>query len=166
MLSSLVMYSHINRAISAVVSFFILFFWAQNAEICLRSLRLVVPAGTNKLQTCFSVSNSTFRWPPLCDTGRIIILTATKMPPQSWHWRNFSCLYVSHLYQASLRLRLTPNAQIWRRDHTFDDCTVFCVCSLWERRESLTPWSWLQVFVRWKLLLSNKKSQPAIELLC
>lgn len=58
------MYSHINWAICAVF-FFFLFSLGQNAKSRLRSLRFAVPAGSNKLQTCFLSSDSTFSAPSL-----------------------------------------------------------------------------------------------------
>lgn len=42
-----------------------LLFFGQKVEICLRSLGFAVPAGSNKLQTCFPGSNSTFAAPSL-----------------------------------------------------------------------------------------------------
>lgn len=59
MLSSVQMYPHINWATSA------LFFFGRNVEIRPRPLRFAVPAGSNKLQTCFLSSNSTFAAPSL-----------------------------------------------------------------------------------------------------
>jgi len=60
MLSSPQKHSHINWAISAVVTVCFLFSLGQKVKICLRSLRFAAPAGSNKPQTCFLGSKSTF----------------------------------------------------------------------------------------------------------
>lgn len=78
--------------LSAVHSFSFLFL-IHNVEICLWSLRFAVPAGSNKLQTCFLSSNPTFAAPSLRHRPYHYPhkqqQQQQKMPLQSWCWRNF-----------------------------------------------------------------------------
>lgn len=65
-LSSVQMHPLINWAVCFLpCTPFLFSFLIHNVEICLWSLRFAVPAGSNKLQTCFLSSNPTFAAPSL-----------------------------------------------------------------------------------------------------
>lgn len=87
---------------SCCVFFLFFFFCGQNAEICLWSLRFAVPAGSNKLQTCFLSSNSTSAAPSLRHRPYDYPRDQQKMPLQSCVGGISLLPSVSRLYQESL----------------------------------------------------------------
>lgn len=98
-------------AISAVCTFFFFFFLPECGDLS-QSLCFTVPTGSNKLQTCFLSSNSTFAAPSLRHRPYHYPRKQHKNASAISVLKEFLLLpSVSRLYQASLWWGLTLNAQ-------------------------------------------------------